>query len=63
MARMNITRLSVDALLKLRDDIEAALIRRAEELRNQLATLGGDAALKGGGRSLRGRKVAAKYLR
>jgi hypothetical protein len=28
MARMNITKLGVDALLKLRDDIEAALLRR-----------------------------------
>jgi hypothetical protein len=47
MAKTNLTKLGVDALLKLRDDIEAALLRRSGELRAQLARLGGDAARKG----------------
>ncbi len=62
MAKTNLTKLGVDALLKLRDDIEAALLRRSGELRAQLARLGGDAARKGAKtHSLRGRKVATKY--
>jgi DNA-binding protein H-NS len=58
--------MSVDALLKLRDDIGSLLGRRAGELRQQLARLGGEAPSRGGrGRrakgSLKGRKVAPKF--
>ena len=37
MARINLTSMSIDALLKLRDDVGKALTRKAGELRNQLA--------------------------
>jgi DNA-binding protein H-NS len=61
--------LSVDALFKLRDDVAAALDRKAEGLKKQIAALGSDYAEVGRiavyGRKrrgpLRGRKVPIKY--
>ena len=61
--------LSVDALFKLRDDVAAALARKAEALKKDLAALGADYAEVGRiavyGRkkqsSLQGRKVPIKY--
>ena len=61
--------MSVDALLKLRDDIGAALARKAEGLKKELATLGADYAEVGRiavygkkkRKTLAGRKVAPKY--
>ena len=61
MARANLGSMSVDALLKLRDDVEQALSRRAKELQDQLSRLGHAPALRGGRSSLKGRKVAVKY--
>jgi DNA-binding protein H-NS len=63
MAKPNLTNMSVDALLKLRDDVGAALSRKSKELESQLSRLGGEI---GSGRktrrsSLKGRKVAVKY--
>jgi DNA-binding protein H-NS len=49
--------MSVDALLKLRDDIHKILDRKANELRSQLSMLG-HAPSRG---SLKGRKVPPKY--
>jgi DNA-binding protein H-NS len=60
--------LSVDALFKLRDDVAAALSRKADALKKELAALGSDYAEVGRiaiygkkKRSLKGRKVAPKY--
>src|SRR6266566_8185627 len=63
MAKPNLTDMSVDALLKLRDDVGAALSRRAKELESQLSRLGGEIGSRGKTRKslLKGRKVAAKY--
>jgi hypothetical protein len=63
MAKPNLTNMSVDALLKLRDDVGAALSRRAKELESQLSRLGGEIGSRGRTRksSLKGRKVAVKY--
>jgi DNA-binding protein H-NS len=58
MPKPNLSSMSVDALLKLRDDINKTLDRKANELRSQLSRLGVEAA---GGRSLKGRKVPPKY--
>jgi hypothetical protein len=60
---MNLTSMSIDALLKLRDDVGKALIRKAGELRNQLSRLGSEIAPSRRGRrsSLKGRKVTIKY--
>src|SRR5437870_1112402 len=63
MAKPNLASMSVDELLKLRDDIGNVLSRKANELRSQLSKLGDEISprKRGRGRSLRGRKVAAKY--
>jgi DNA-binding protein H-NS len=44
MAKTNLTSMSVDALLKLRDDIADVLSRKAHELKQQLSRLAGDTA-------------------
>jgi DNA-binding protein H-NS len=63
MAKTNLASMSVDALLKLRGDIEKTLSRKAAQLKEQLSRLGDEAGgyKKGRGSSLRGRKVAIKY--
>ena len=63
MAKSNLSSMSVDALLKLRDDVGTALSRRADELKNQLSRLGGEIGRtkRGRGASLKGRKVPIKY--
>jgi DNA-binding protein H-NS len=67
MAKQNLASLSVDALLKLRNDIGSVLSRKADDLKRELASLGADYAGVGRGtygkkrKSLAGRKVAPKY--
>ena len=64
MARVsNLASMSVEELLKLRDDVVRALNRRAEELRDQLSQLGNTVASsrKAYGSAMKGRKVAVKY--
>jgi DNA-binding protein H-NS len=63
MANTNLASMSVDQLLKLREDIAKALSRKAVELKDQLSRLDGGIAYKrGDGRSpLKGRKVAVQY--
>jgi DNA-binding protein H-NS len=54
----------VDALLKLRGDIEKTLSRKAAQSKEQLSRLGDEAGgyrKRGRGSSLKGRKVAIKY--
>jgi DNA-binding protein H-NS len=61
MARKsNLASMSVEALLKLRDDIGNVLRRRAEELKDQLSRLG-ETVREGRGSPMKGRKVAVKY--
>ena len=61
MPMPNLSSVSIDGLLKLRDEVEKALSRRAKELHDQLSRLGRAPALRGGGSSLKGRKVPVKY--
>ena len=61
MPMPNLSSMSVDALLKLRDEVEKALSRRAKELQDQLSRLGRAPALRGGGSTLKGRKVPVKF--
>lgn len=66
MARSkSLTSLSLDALLKLRDDVGAALSQRASEIKQQLQNLGASGANgrrgRRGGGPLKGRKVPPKY--
>jgi DNA-binding protein H-NS len=63
MARSpSLAKLSVEALLTLRDEIGAILSKRADALKGQLALLGnGGGVGNGRSRSVKGRKVAPKY--
>jgi len=62
MPKPSLTSMSVDELLKLRDDIGKVLARRADELREQLAQLSSETSkTRRGASALRGRKVAPKY--
>jgi DNA-binding protein H-NS len=72
MARPNnLAKMSIEALIQLRNNINATLSQRATDLRNQLSTLRGvdgvDGTARGRalglrrGSALKGRKVAAKY--
>ena len=63
MPQPNLSSMSVDALLKLRDDINKILDRKASELRNQLSMLAlqRKGPLKGTASPLKGNKVPAKY--
>jgi len=68
MARpKSLTKLSIEALLDLRDSISTTLSERASDLQKQLSRLAGTDVGNGAKRgrprksSLKGRKVAAKY--
>ena len=69
MVNANLASMSVEALLQLRDNVERILSRKADELQQQLATLGDGGWIALGkkmagrprGSSLKGRKVAPKY--
>jgi DNA-binding protein H-NS len=62
MPKSSLSSMSVNELLKLRDDIHKILNRKANELRSQLSMLGVEAANKMGRRGpLKGRKVPPKY--
>jgi DNA-binding protein H-NS len=52
--------MSIDALVKLREDINQILDRKANELRSQLSILDGGATQQRKG-SLKGKKVPPKY--
>ena len=55
--------MSVDALLKLREDVGKVLSQKAVQLEDQLSRLGGEVGLikRGRGGSLKGRKVPIKF--
>jgi DNA-binding protein H-NS len=59
MPKPNLSAMSVDALLTLREDINEVLNRKANELRSQLSILGRPAIQRGS--RLKGRKVPPKY--
>ena len=63
MATTNLSSMSVDALLTLRDNVEKALNLRAHKLQDQLSRLGRASGFsnRGRGSSLKGRKVPIKY--
>lgn len=64
MAKQTLASMSVDALLKLRDDIGALLEKKSHELQSQLSRLGDSIVGNGrkrGASSLKGRKAPVKY--
>jgi DNA-binding protein H-NS len=62
MVKPNLASMSIDALLKLRDDISRVLNRKADQLKRQLASLG-ESDWRGtrGASTLKGRRVPIKY--
>ena len=63
MARApSLTAMSVEALLKLRDDVGKVLSQKAVQLEQQLSKLGGEVGSgRGRGSAMKGRKVPIKY--
>src|SRR5215471_1409403 len=63
MPTPSLSSMSVDALLKLRTEIEGALTRRVAQLRSELSQLSRQTVLRdgSGGSPLRGRKVPIKF--
>ena len=59
MPKPNLSAMSVDELLELRDAINKILDRKANELRSQLSMLGRPAIQRGS--RLKGKKVLPKY--
>jgi hypothetical protein len=59
MPKPNLSAMSVEALLKLRDDINKTLDRKGNELRSQLKMLGDHS--KSAAHPLKGRKAPPKY--
>jgi DNA-binding protein H-NS len=61
--RTSLGSMSVEALLKLRDDVGKVLSQKAVQLEEQLSKLGGEAGSgrRGRGSAMKGRKVPAKY--
>ena len=63
MARTSLGSMSVEALLKLRDDVGKVLSQKAVQLEQQLSKLGGEmgSGRRGRGSAMKGRKVPVKY--
>jgi DNA-binding protein H-NS len=64
MPKVNLSRMTVEALMDLRKRVEESLFKRRAELQQQLeriAVVGGARVVRGGGSALKGRKVPPKY--
>ena len=61
MAGANLGSMSVEALLKLRDEIGKVLEQRAVQLQDQLSMLGGEIGNRSRRNPMKGRTVAIKY--
>jgi len=61
MPKINLSRMTVEGLMDLRERVEETLHKRRAELHQQLAALGVTRVVRGGGSTLKGRKVPPKY--
>jgi len=62
MAKVNLSGMSVEALMDLRKRVDETLHKRRAELEKQLTALtGGRRVVRGSGSALKGRKVPPKY--
>src|SRR5262245_24826833 len=64
MPNINLSGMTVEALMDLRERVEGLLSERHAELQEQLeriAVVGGARVVRGGGSALKGRKVPPKY--
>ena len=61
MAKVNLSGMTVEGLMDLRERVDETLHKRRAELQQQLAALGVTRVVRGGASSLKGRKVPPKY--
>jgi DNA-binding protein H-NS len=65
MPNVNLSGMTVEALMDLREQVDETLLKRRAELETQLARMGavvvGRRAVRGGASALKGRKVPPKY--
>jgi len=64
MAKVNLSGMTVEALMDLRKRVDETLHKRRAELQQQLeriSVIGGRGVVRGGGSALKGRKVPPKY--
>jgi DNA-binding protein H-NS len=64
MAKVNLSGMTVEALMDLRKRVDETLLKRRAEIETQLermAVVGGTRVVRGGGSVLRGRKVPPRY--
>ena len=68
MAKVNLSEMSVEALMDLRKRVDETLLERRAVIQKQLermgraiAVVGGARVVRGGGSALKGRKVPPKY--
>jgi DNA-binding protein H-NS len=64
MAKVNLSEMSVEALMDLRERVDEMLLERRAELQKQLeriAVVGGTRVVRGAGSVLKGRKVPPNY--
>jgi DNA-binding protein H-NS len=61
MPNVNLSRMSVEAPMDLRQRVDETLHKRRAEIEKQLAALGRARVVRGGGGPLKGRKVPPKY--
>ena len=61
MPKVNLSGMTVEALMDLRRQVDEMLLKRRAELEKQLARMGGARVVRGGASALRGRKVPPRY--
>jgi DNA-binding protein H-NS len=62
MPKVNLSGMSLEALMDLREQVDETLLKRRAEIEKQLARMGAVVSgTSGGGSALRGRKVPPKY--
>jgi DNA-binding protein H-NS len=61
MPNVNLSRMTVAALMDLREQVDETLLKRRAEIETQLARMDGARVVQGRGSSLKGRKVPPKY--
>ena len=64
MPKINLSGMTIEALMDLRQRVDEMLLERGADLEKQLermTVVGGARAVRGGGSALRGRKVPPKY--
>ena len=61
MAKVNLSGMTVEALMDLRKQVDEMLLKRRAELETQLERMGKAIAVVGGASKLKGKKVPPKY--